>query len=38
VDRIIGHLKMTFTAAKPPSSHVFKQVALMEAEKNADYF
>ena len=32
VDRIIGHLKLTFVAERPPSSPVFEQVALLEAE------
>jgi hypothetical protein len=32
VDRIIDHLKLTFVADKPPPSHVFIEVALMEAE------
>ena len=34
VDRIIDHLKLTFVAAKPPPSHVFTEVALMEAEES----
>jgi len=38
VDHIIDHLKLTFAAEKPPSSHVFEQVALMAAEQSADYF
>jgi len=38
LDRIIGHLKLTFVAEKPPPSHVFEQVALMAAEERADYF
>ena len=33
----IDHLKLTFAAAKPPPSHVFTGVALMEAEEYADY-
>ena len=28
------HLKLTFVAAKPPPSHVFTEVALMEAEES----
>jgi hypothetical protein len=28
VDRIIGRLKLTFVAEKPPPSHVIEQVAL----------
>jgi hypothetical protein len=38
VDRIIDHLKLRFVAEKPPPSHVFEQVALMAAEKPAEYF
>jgi len=38
VERIIGHLKLTFIAEKPPPSRVFEQVALMAAEENSDYF
>ena len=30
----IDHLKLTFVAAKPPPSHVFTEVALMEAEES----
>jgi hypothetical protein len=37
VDRIIDHLKLTFVAAKPPPSHVFTEVALMEAEESGEY-
>jgi len=37
VDRIIDHMKLTFVAAKPPPSHVFEQVALMEAEESGEY-
>ena len=29
VDRIIDHLKLTFTAEKPPPCHVLEQVALL---------
>jgi len=36
IDSIIAHLKLTFVAAKPRPSHVFTEVALMEAEENAD--
>jgi hypothetical protein len=28
VDRLIGHLRLTFVADKPPPSHVSEQVAL----------
>jgi hypothetical protein len=38
VDRIIDHLKLTFAAAKPPPSHVFGQVALLETEESGQYF
>ena len=38
VDRIIDHLKLRFTAEKPPPSRVFQQVALMAAEERTDYF
>jgi hypothetical protein len=31
------HLKLTFVAAKPLPSHVFIEVALMEAEENGEY-
>jgi len=37
VDRIIDHLKLTFVAAKPPPSHVFEQVALLEVEESGEY-
>jgi hypothetical protein len=32
MDRIIGHLKLTFVALKPSPSHVFEQVALAAAD------
>jgi len=38
VDRIIDHLKLTFIAEKPPPSRVIEQVALMAAERGAEYF
>jgi hypothetical protein len=38
VDRIIDHLKLTFVADKPPPSHVFTEVALLEAEESGEYF
>jgi hypothetical protein len=34
---VIGFLKLSFIAEKPPPSQVFEQVALMAAEENADY-
>jgi len=37
VDRIIDHMKLTFAAAKPPPSHVFEQVALLEVEESGEY-
>jgi hypothetical protein len=36
--KFIEHLKLTFVAAKPPPSHVFTEVALMEAEESGEYF
>jgi hypothetical protein len=33
----IDHLKLTFVAAKPPPSHVFEQVALLEVEESGEY-
>ena len=38
VGRIIDHLKLTFVADKPPPSHVFTEVALMEAEESGSLF
>ncbi len=38
IDRIIEHLKLTFVAEKPPPCHVFKLLALMAAEEQAEYF
>ena len=38
VDRIIGHLKLTFVADKPPPSHRPYQEVLMAAENSAEYF
>ena len=31
------HLKLTFVVAKPPPSHVFTEVPLMEAEESGEY-
>ena len=31
------HLKLTFAAEKPPPSHIFTEVALMEAEESGEY-
>jgi len=36
VDWIIGHLKLTFAAAKPPPSCVIEQVVLLVAEERAE--
>ena len=38
VDRIIDHLKLNFTAEKPPRSHVYAEVALIAVEESGDYF
>jgi hypothetical protein len=38
VERIIDHLELRFVAVKPPSSHVFEQVALTAAEESGEYF
>jgi len=38
VDRIINHLKLTFTAAKPPPPQVAYQELLLPAEASAEYF
>jgi hypothetical protein len=38
VDRIINHLKLTFTAAKPPPAQMVYQELLMPAEHTAEYF
>jgi hypothetical protein len=38
VDRIIGHLKLTFVAERPPPPHIAYQEHLMAAEAPADYF
>jgi len=34
----IDHLKLTFAAAKSPPSHVFAEIALIEAEESREYF
>ena len=36
VYRIIDHLKLKFVASEPPPSHVFTEVALMEAEESGE--
>ncbi len=38
VDRIIGHLKLSFVAAKPPPPQAASQELLMTAEVTAEYF
>jgi len=38
VDRIIGHLKLTFVADKPPPPRVAYQEVLMAAEAGGEYF
>ena len=37
VDRIIGHLKLTFVAKRPPPHFVYQEV-LVAAETGAEYF
>jgi hypothetical protein len=34
----IDYLKLTLVAEEPPPSHVFTEVALMEAEVSGEYF
>jgi len=38
VDRIIGHLKLTFVAERPPPPLVALQELLMAADPPAEYF
>jgi len=38
VDRIINHLKLTFTAAKPPPARMAYQELLMAGEAGTEYF
>ncbi len=38
IDRIIGHLKLTFEAARPPPPHNVQQELLMAAEEREEYF
>ena len=38
VDRIIGHLKLTFVAERPPPPRVASQELLMAADPPAEYF
>jgi len=37
VDRIIGHLKLTFFAERPPPPRIAYQETLMAAENSAEY-
>ena len=37
VDRIINHLRMPFTAERPPPEQIARQQLLMEAEADTDY-
>jgi hypothetical protein len=37
VDRIIGHLKLTFVAERPSPTHLVYQEVLMAAETSAEY-
>jgi hypothetical protein len=38
IDRIIGHLKLTFEAERPPPSRVVEQYLLMAAEESGECF
>jgi hypothetical protein len=38
VDKIINHLKLTFSAAKPPPPRMISQELLMAAEVSTEYF
>jgi len=38
IDRIIGHLKLTFEAERPPPPHNVQQELLMAAEERGEYF
>ena len=38
VDRIINHLKLTFSAERPPPPHIAYKEVLMAAESSAEYF
>jgi len=37
IDRIIGHLKLTFHAERPPPPQVVQQELLMAAEESGEY-
>ncbi len=36
--RIVGHLKLTFAAQRPPPPHVAYQDVLLAADISAEYF
>ncbi len=38
IDRIIGHLKLTFEAERPPPPHNVQEKLLMAAEERGEYF
>jgi hypothetical protein len=38
IDRIIGHLKLTFEAERPPPPHNVQHELLMVAEESSEYF
>jgi len=38
IDRIIGHLKLTFEAERPPPPQSVQQELLMAAEERENYF
>jgi hypothetical protein len=38
IDRIIGHLKLTFEAERPPPPQIVQQELLIAAEEHGEYF
>jgi len=38
IDKIIGHLELTFEAERPPPPHHVQQELLMAAEESGEYF
>jgi hypothetical protein len=38
IDRIIGHLELTFEAERPPPSQIVQQELLMAADERKEYF
>jgi len=38
IDKIIGHLKLSFEAERPPPPHHVQQELLMAAEEQGEYF